>query len=360
MTQQQTQTRPPAQRAPTNQAGGQNSLTRTEQIERKIDIEVARGMTMSPLEGGAAFVPRTAAEVMEFAKMMATSQIGVRKHLRDNPGACLAVCMQAARWAMDPFAVANKSYAVNDQLAFEAQLIAAVVNTRAPIVGRLKTSFEGEGNDLRCIAWATFEGDDEPTLVESPPFARIQPKNSPLWKSDPEQQLAYYTMRLWARRCCPEVLLGVYDVDELAAAPREMKDVTPVRPTREQFRPQGRTLPGVTDAQVVDEGGAGGEQQHGGPQQGDDDRGAAGDDDDAGTSADEGLDDTWQALLQGHRESLAGCSTLGDLALLDNEWRDYLKKPPAGAPPEDYVRQVNTLFIEARQRIERATGKGRR
>jgi hypothetical protein len=42
--------------------------------------------------GGIAFA--NMGEVMEFAKMMAVANIGVRKHLRGNSGACLAVCVQ--------------------------------------------------------------------------------------------------------------------------------------------------------------------------------------------------------------------------------------------------------------------------
>ena len=43
----------------------------------------------------------------------------------------------------------------------------------------------------------------------------IKTRNSPLWTQDPEQQLAYYTKRAWARLYCPEVLLGVYAEDEV-------------------------------------------------------------------------------------------------------------------------------------------------
>src|SRR5690606_11704129 len=41
------------------------------------------------------------------------------------------------------------------------------------------------------------------------------PKNSPLWKNDPDQQHSYYSLRAGARRHCPEVILGMFDVDEL-------------------------------------------------------------------------------------------------------------------------------------------------
>jgi len=230
----------------------QTQLTVSEAEERsgdKIDVPMVRSMSMQPLAGGGAFLPQSVGEVLEFAKLMAGGRIAVRAHFRGSAGACLAVCMQAARWGMDPYAVANKSFVVNDQLAYESQLITAVINTRAPIQGRLKTRFTGEGATRKCIAYATFIGDSEPTEVESPPIGTIKPKNSPLWTSDPDQQLAYYTKRLWARRECPEILLGVYDVEEVQsmveANPGER---APSRPQRQDFEHRTET---VVDAEEV-------------------------------------------------------------------------------------------------------------
>lgn len=178
-------------------------------------------------------------QIVEFGKAMAQSGVAIRAHLRGNVGACVAITMQAQRLEMDPFVVANNSYEVNNQLAYEGKLIIAIINTRAPIKGRLKTRFEGEGPKRRCCASATFVGEDEPTEVWSPEFAAILPKNSPLWKTDPDQQLAYYTKRSWARRECPEVLLGVYDREELATiqggVAAFVADGAPARPTRDQF-----------------------------------------------------------------------------------------------------------------------------
>ena len=39
--------------------------------------------------------------------------------------------------------------------------------------------------------------------------------NSPLWVSNPKQQIAYLGVKYWARLYCPEVILGVYSPDEV-------------------------------------------------------------------------------------------------------------------------------------------------
>lgn len=178
--------------------------------------------------GGGMLMPQTFGEVVSFSEIMARSQHAIPKHLRDVPGACLAVAMQAMRWSMDPFAVASKSYNVKDIIAYEAQLIAAVVHTRAPLKTRPDYKYTGEGADRRCTVSATFD-DGVTRSYESPRIGDIAIKNSPLWKADPDQQLGYYSIRAFARRYCPEVILGVYTPEEAETfrGPENARDVTP-------------------------------------------------------------------------------------------------------------------------------------
>lgn len=210
-----------------------NALSLTDAERRtaeRIDPAATTALAVSAERGGVAF--QNASQLMEFAKLMAVSRAGVRKHLRGDPGACLAIVTQAVEWGMSAYAVANKSYFVNDQIAYESQLIQAVILKRAPIKGRIKFEFTGTGEKRVCRAWARLAEDpDEMVEYVSPEFAKITPKNSPLWKSDPDQQHAYYSGRALCRRHFPDVLLGVYADDELApeppAGPDTARDVTP-------------------------------------------------------------------------------------------------------------------------------------
>lgn len=161
--------------------------------------------------------PDTLGEVVGFAKLMATAQHAIPAHLRDNPGACMAVTLQALSWRMSPFAIAQRTYKVNDVLSYEAQVIAAVVNSRAGFKTRPQIEYEGEGQTRKCKVTFTFSNGDVRTY-ESPEIGRIKVKNSPLWTSDPDQQLSYFSLRSAARRHCPEVILGVLDRDEVEYA----------------------------------------------------------------------------------------------------------------------------------------------
>lgn len=177
---------------------------------------------------GTKIAPQNLGEVVKFAEVMARADIALPKHLRGNAGACMAVALQALEWQMSPFAVASKSYSVGGAIAYEAQLIAAVVNTRSGIKGRLRYLFDGEGPTLTCTVTGVLDGEE--CTYTSPPMGSITTKNSPLWKSDPQQQLGYFAARSWARRHCPEVILGVYDRDEAEEfrGPDKAKNITPV------------------------------------------------------------------------------------------------------------------------------------
>jgi hypothetical protein len=171
---------------------------------------------------------------------MAVSGAAVPPWLRKNPGGCLAICSRALRWKMDPFAVAEQSYMVSNKgvesVAFMSQLVHAVVESRAPLKGRLRHEIIGEGDERRCKVSGTFRGEDKPheytsqtlkTMLEQRPKRRDGEGfgGSPLWETNPEVQLAYSAVRQWARLHSPDTLLGVYALDELDEA--EMIDVTP-------------------------------------------------------------------------------------------------------------------------------------
>lgn len=167
--------------------------------------------------------PQSMADVTRFAEVMAKGEISLPAHLRGKVGDCLTVTLQAIDWGMNPIAVANKTYSVNNRLAFEAQLIAAVVHSRAPIQGRPRYAYTGEPKTTRQCTVSVTTTDGEPLEYTSPMVKDITVKNSPLWKADEDQQLGYFSIRSLARRYFPELMLGVYDREEVEG----MRDVTP-------------------------------------------------------------------------------------------------------------------------------------
>ncbi len=191
-------------------------------IESKLDRERT---ALIPMGQGAGqpygIIFRNVGEIMEWAKMMALDPT-MPKHLQGKPATCLHVVSDALGWRMDPFKVALLSFVVSGTLCYMAQISTAVINMKAPIKGRIKYRHDGEGDRRRCTASATCLHVDDEEVVEytTPEVGKISPKNSPLWKTDPDQQLCYYAGRALCRRYFPDVLLGTYFRDEVVDNPK--------------------------------------------------------------------------------------------------------------------------------------------
>ncbi|MFN5939002.1 MAG: recombinase RecT, partial [Polaromonas sp.] len=66
-----------------------------------------------------------------------------------------------------------------------------------------------------CRVGAVIAGQQSITWGEWLSAATVTTKNSPLWKTNPKQQLGYLQVKNWARSFCPGAILGVYTSDEL-------------------------------------------------------------------------------------------------------------------------------------------------
>lgn len=236
-----------------------NTITRTESA---VLAETAAYNPPAPAAGSTSSIAllmdeRSMDKLMRVADMMASAKATVPAHFRNSPGDCLAVCMQAATWNMNPFAVAQKTHLVNGTLGYEAQLVSAVINNSGAVRDRFHFEWfgpwervigkfvvkRGEKGEYRVPGWsmadedgcgvrvwATIKGEDEPRVLELL-LAQARVRNSTLWADDPKQQLAYLAQKRWARLYAPDVILGVYTPDEFEQpAPVDMGRAQVVQP----------------------------------------------------------------------------------------------------------------------------------
>ncbi|EAO3073156.1 recombinase RecT [Salmonella enterica] len=200
-------------------------------------------------------------QLTAFANLMADSQVTVPAHLAGKPADCMAIVMQAMQWGMNPYAVAQKTHLVNGVLGYEAQLVNAVIASSSAIHGRFHYRYGGDWERCtrtqeitrdkngkngkytvteRVRGWtdedeiglfvqvgAILRGESEITWGEPLYLSGVVTRNSPLWVSNPKQQIAYLDVKYWARLYCPEVILGVYSPDEIEE--REEKIINPVQ-----------------------------------------------------------------------------------------------------------------------------------
>lgn len=220
--------------------------------------------------------------IMRLADIMAKGRSTIPDHLKGNSADCAAVVMQAMQWQMNPFAVAQKTHLVNGTLGYEGQLVNAAIQSSKVTVDRFAYEWFGpwekiigktkvceapakgkygdkdykkayqyrvpdyqmqdeEGLGVRISA--TLRGESQPRELELL-LVQASVRNSPLWATDPKQQLAYLAVKRWSRLYAPDVILGVYTPDELEEVNREMRDITPL-PT--ESAPKPGQLPECTD-----------------------------------------------------------------------------------------------------------------
>lgn len=170
--------------------------------------------------------------LQRIALVMATASL-IPDHLKGKNdqqtlGNCFLVVNQSLRWGLDPFAVAAETYSVQGKLGFQGKLIAALVNARANLRGKLRYEFSGAGDGRTVTVIGQFQDEDNERTVE---LSVGQAKTSnKMWISDADQKLIYSAATKWARRHCPEVLLGVLTDDDLERI-AETKEIvrTPAR-----------------------------------------------------------------------------------------------------------------------------------
>jgi hypothetical protein len=94
----------------------------------------------------------------------------------------------------------------------------AVVMQSGAIRGSFTYAYRGDGNSLECRVGAVLRGESEVRWGEWLSSAMVTTKNSPLWKTNPKQQMGYLQVKNWARAFAPGAILGVYTTDELGDA----------------------------------------------------------------------------------------------------------------------------------------------
>lgn len=152
---------------------------------------------------------------------------------------CFRVVNQAIRWGFDPFAVADETYVVHGRMGYQGKLVAAVLNTRASLPGRLRPLYNTKkGTDFAVVVYSGQEPLSEQAktaLIEYADSGATQAlqrltlsgvlavrltvgqgmtKNE-MWIKDPEQKLWYSGAIKFARRHCPEVIQGVLTDDDM-------------------------------------------------------------------------------------------------------------------------------------------------
>lgn len=143
-------------------------------------------------------------------------------HLKGKASDCFRVVVQAVKWRMDPFAVAECTSLVHGRLCYEGKLVAAVLRSMGAIVGRIEYDQQGKGQEASITVTGMPKGARKAvslggSVKEWRTFGKDKQGNpmKNAWDTMPETMLIYRGTRQWARAYAPEAILGVYTPDEI-------------------------------------------------------------------------------------------------------------------------------------------------
>jgi hypothetical protein len=158
------------------------------------------------------FNPTNFISLKDRAIMMSKSTI-IPKQFQGSPANCFIALDLADQWNYSPLAVMRNTYVLNGNIGFSGQLVHSLLRTLL----KEKLRYEIKGDILKdmsiTVTNITPNKEDEESLTIY--GKNITTQNSPLWKTDPAQQLSYFATRAWVRRYRPEVLLGIYTEEEI-------------------------------------------------------------------------------------------------------------------------------------------------
>lgn len=167
-------------------------------------------------------LPNTIGEAVQVAELMAKARM-IPDHLRGSVADCFLVVNQARLWRMDPFSLAQGTSFIHGKMMYEGKVIAAIVHSLGNLSARLSYEYNGEGDNRAITVSGTLRGEDKARTVSVK--LRDARTTNKMWTSQPDQQLAYYGARVWARRHVPEVIQGVYAPEDFPEP--TMRDITP-------------------------------------------------------------------------------------------------------------------------------------
>ncbi|MGY3130075.1 hypothetical protein ACVWZM_000757 [Bradyrhizobium sp. USDA 4501] len=223
------------------------------QIEKVVSPERTGLIPMNDVMGGLKF--ENAFQLAEAAKLMSTAGPILPPWLQGNVGGCWAVLLRSQETGISALALAQMMFVTEkkgvQRVGYDSVYFRTMVEKFAPLKERLAVRYEGEGDELVCIVYATFKGEHEPR--QFPPkgtekeftLKKLHPghneygavKGSPLWDDKPALQMFYSMSRDWSRMYCADIVAGAYTRDELVnAGYTEVVEVQRVTDTSPKLR----------------------------------------------------------------------------------------------------------------------------
>jgi len=166
------------------------------------------------------------------AMALAKSEL-IPKQFQGKIADCIIAVDMAERTGSPALAVLQSLHVIHGKPSWSSQFIIAVINQ----CGRfepLRFHITGEGDDYGCVAYTHYIGDEKTkeNAIKSPRItvgiAKAEGwhgKAGSKWKTMPELMVQYRAATLFGRLFCPDLLMGMQSVDELADIRKEQNAI---------------------------------------------------------------------------------------------------------------------------------------
>jgi hypothetical protein len=159
--------------------------------------------------------------LMAWARSMANSEL-VPQAFRGKADSVLVALSLAEQMQMPPLMVLQNVVIIKGTPGWKAQFVVALLNRSGRFRGPLRWTTSGKGESLAVTCWALLAEDGERIEVTVPlSMARaerwgVSEKGTNKYDTMPEQMLRWRSATFLGRLYAPEVLLGMYDSEELS------------------------------------------------------------------------------------------------------------------------------------------------
>lgn len=192
-------------------------------------------LTIIPDQGSFG-APSNFEHAQRVAKMLSSSNL-VPKDFHGNVQNTMIALEISNRIGASPLMVMQNLYIIHGKPSWSSSFIIAAINSCNKF-SPLRYEITGEGDDKGCIAWALEKGTNE--RLESPKvtigMARKEgwlTKAGSKWQTMPDLMLRYRAASFFGRIYAPEILMGMYSVEEAVDIKPE-----PIKVNKEQERLQ--------------------------------------------------------------------------------------------------------------------------
>jgi hypothetical protein len=166
------------------------------------------------------------------AKMLSSSNL-VPKDFQGNIQNTMIALEISNRIGASPLMVMQNLYIIHGKPSWSSSFIIAAINSSNKF-SPLRFDITGEGDDYGCVAWCIEKGTEQ--RLESPRvsigMARKEgwlTKTGSKWVTMPDLMLRYRAASFFGRLYAPEILMGMYSVEEIV-------DIKPEKVNKEQER----------------------------------------------------------------------------------------------------------------------------